>query len=280
MIVFETCEKMSAWSRERHEGGETIAFVPTMGFLHEGHLSLLRKGKELGARLVLSLFVNPTQFGPGEDFDRYPRDIQGDLEKAEKCGVDAVFIPTVETMYPEGFQTICVVGEISKPLCGKIRPVHFQGVTTVVLKLFHIVSPEFALFGQKDFQQLKVIERMVKDLNLPVEIVPMPIVREGDGLAMSSRNKYLSSNEREAARVIFSSLQNAKRLVDQGNRDSQRILNGVSAALEETQKIKIDYLHLCDPDTLEEMTVLKPPALLAVACFVGKTRLIDNILIV
>lgn len=267
---------MQKWSWSQRSQGSTIAFVPTMGALHEGHCSLLREGRRSADKLVLSIFVNPTQFGLNEDLEKYPRDEKSDFEKAKECGVDVIFYPDPQTIYPKGYQTLVNVEALSKSLCGASRPGHFRGVATVVLKLFNIVQPTVAFFGEKDFQQLRVIQQMVSDLNLPVAIKPMPIVREKDGLAMSSRNKYLSPEERKTALAISSSLQKAKALVAQGEHNPKIILNTVVATLTESKKIQIDYVSLCNPQTLEELTTLKLPALLAVACFVGKTRLIDN----
>lgn len=280
MIILKNPQEVQHWSQATRRRGQTIALVPTMGALHEGHLSLLREGRKLADRLVLSLFVNPAQFGPGEDFDSYPRDEKEDLAKIKTCSVDVVFYPAPEIIYPTDYQTFVEVGELSKPLCGKSRPGHFRGVATIVLKLFNIVQPDVALFGQKDFQQLRVIQQMVKDLNLPVKIKPMPIVREKDGLAMSSRNAYLTPEERTTALAIPLSLKKAQELVSQGEKDPKTILNAVVATLTESKKIQIDYVSLCDPETLEELKELKLPALLAVACFVGKTRLIDNCLLI
>ena len=272
----EMQQKASAWRRE----GKVIAFVPTMGYFHEGHLSLMREGRERGDVLVVSIFVNPTQFGPGEDFDRYPRDMERDLRMAEEVGVDVIFAPTVEEMYPEGYQTYVEVEKVTKYLCGLSRPGHFRGVTTVVTKLFNIVKPHVALFGQKDYQQLITIQRMVKDLNMDVEIVGMPTVREEDGLAASSRNVYLSPEERKAALSLHRSLRRAEELFSEGVRESQRILEEVKKVLEAEPLVKIDYVHVCDPETLEDIEgPIGERALVAVAAKVGTTRLIDNTLV-
>jgi len=276
MEIFKTAEEMHAWSARQRRDGKTIAFVPTMGALHQGHLSLLREGRRRGDRLTLSIYVNPTQFGPTEDLGNYPRDLHGDLEKAREQGVDAVFLPTDQVMYPQGYQTYVTVDDLAHPLCGQRRPTHFRGVATVVTKLFIIVAPDVAIFGEKDFQQLVLIHRMSRDLNLPVEIVGCPIVREQDGLAMSSRNAYLSPEEREAARSLFRSLDVAQALVDKGATDPGAILKQVRATIEATKLARIDYAKLVDPDTLKELPTFKAPALLALAAFVGKTRLIDN----
>lgn len=276
MDIFKTTDEMRTWStRQRHEGLD-IAFVPTMGALHQGHLSLLREGRKRGDRLVLSIYVNPTQFGPTEDLGKYPRDLDGDLKKACDEGVDVVFLPSDQVMYPHGYTTYVTVEDLDKPLCGMTRPTHFRGVATVVAKLFNIVAPDVAVFGEKDFQQLTLIRRMVRDLDLPVEIVGCPIVREPDGLAMSSRNAYLSPTEREAACSLFRSLNIAKAMVDDGIIDAGEIIKEVRATIETTKLVRIDYVKLVDPDTLKDQPVFGTPALLAIAAFVGKTRLIDN----
>lgn len=276
MEIFKTTEEMQAWSATQRKAGKTISFVPTMGTLHEGHLSLLREGKHRADKLVCSIFVNPAQFGPGEDFSRYPRDDEGDLKKVKKLKTDIVFLPTDEVMYPRGYQTYVNVEELTKFLCGLSRPAHFRGVTTVVLKLFNIVMPHVTIFGEKDFQQLVVIRRMVKDLNLPVEVVGMPIVREKDGLAMSSRNRYLSAEDRKAAHSLSQSLSKAEVMVIKGSRDAKEIISAVRDTIYAAKIVHIDYVKLCDPETLEDLKIFNPPALLAIAAFVGPTRLIDN----
>ncbi len=267
---------MQEWALKKRGQGEKIALVPTMGALHEGHLSLLKEGKRLADHLVLSIFVNPLQFAPDEDFKEYPRNLDADLKKAESCHVDIVFYPKAKDLYPKDFQISVAVDILSQFLCGQRRPEHFKGVVTVVLKLFNIVQPHVALFGQKDYQQLRIVQQMVQDLNLPIQIKPMPIVREDDGLAISSRNRYLSPAERQAALSISLSLAKAQRLVDEGTENVEAILKAVSATLYETKKVKIDYITLCDPKSLESLSHLKLPALLAIACFIGTTRLIDN----
>lgn len=266
-------QSASLFLRGRHK---KIAFVPTMGSLHEGHLALLKKGRELGDILVLSLFVNPTQFGPHEDFKRYPRDAKEDLEKAKSAGADFVFMPPAKEMYGENFETFAQLENLPKFLCGKSRSTHFRGVATVVAKLFNIILPHTALFGEKDYQQLKIIQKMVRDLNFPIEIVSIPIVREKDGLAMSSRNQYLTPQERQSALSISQSLTIAQAMVAEGIKNKSQILNTVSATLLETKKIRIDYVTLSDPETLEELKQFKLPVLLAIACFINKIRLIDN----
>lgn len=276
MEIIRTAQEMQAWSFARRKAGKTVAFVPTMGALHEGHMSLLREGRHRADILVCSVFVNPAQFGPGEDLSRYPRDIENDLKKIKELKADAVFLPGDDAIYPKGYQTYVTVDEVTRHLCGLSRPGHFRGVATIVLKLFNIVTPDVAIFGEKDFQQLVVIKRMVKDLNLPVEIVGMPIVRETDGLAMSSRNRYLSAEERNAALSLSQSLTKAELLVQKGERDPKKIIKTVRDALYAAKTVHVDYVELCDPDTLESMKTFRPPALLAIAAFVGPTRLIDN----
>jgi len=276
MKIFDTVEGMREFSASERRANRSIAFVPTMGALHEGHLSLLRYGRKAADLLVISIYVNPTQFGPTEDLRSYPRDLDGDLARAKSAGADAVFLPSDDTIYPKGFQTFVEVGELSKPLCGLSRPGHFRGVATVVAKLLNIVSPDIAIFGEKDFQQLAVIRRMVADLDMPVEIVGRPIVREPDGLAMSSRNMYLTAKERAAALSISRSLTIAQGMVESGEKSAKALLCRVRAEIEETGLARIDYAGAVDPETLEEKTEMIRPFLLALAVFVGRTRLIDN----
>ena len=257
-----------------------VAFVPTMGYLHEGHLTLLRAAREVGDLVVLSIFVNPIQFGPGEDLTRYPRDLAGDLEKARRAGVDIAFVPPADEMYPDGFQTFVQVRELEQGLCGGTRPGHFIGVATVVLKLFNIVEPHVAFFGEKDYQQLQVIKRMVRDLHLPIEVVGLPIVREADGLAMSSRNAYLSSEERARALTLSRALGAAREAFAAGERGAEALLGAARAVIDAEPGVRLDYLELREATSLRtcEGTVTMP-AVMAVAAFVGKTRLIDNLLL-
>ena len=259
--------------------GKTIGLVPTMGCFHEGHLSLMRRAREENGFVVVSLFVNPTQFGPSEDFREYPRDLDCDARLAEEVGVDLIFNPSVEEMYPEGYQTCVEVGKLSEGLCGASRPGHFRGVATVVLKLFNIVQPDRAYFGRKDYQQLKVIERMVRDLNLPVEIVGMPIVREPDGLAMSSRNAYLSPEEREAALALSKSLSYAQGLLGKGIVSGEELRRRVEEFIQRETLARIDYVAVVDPETLDRLAEVKDEAVLALAVRIGGTRLIDNALL-
>jgi len=276
MEIVKTVAHMQQTADAIRMDGESLALVPTMGFLHEGHLTLMRAGKEHCERLVVSLFVNPTQFGPNEDFEAYPRDTEGDLKKAENAGADLVFMPSVNEMYPPGAQTSIVVKDLPQHLCGLSRPGHFDGVTTVVAKLFHIVKPHVAVFGQKDYQQLAVISRMVMDLNMDIQIMGVPTVREKDGLAMSSRNSYLTSEERASALSLKKSLDLAGRLFREGERNAQVIKDFVKSYILEHPYTKIDYVALCDPVTLEDVSILSEGTLMALAVRVGKTRLIDN----
>lgn len=257
--------------------GKRISLVPTMGALHEGHINLINEGRNRGDVLVVSIFVNPTQFGPNEDFTNYPRDLEGDLSKIEDLGVDIVFAPNLEEIYPEGFQTYVEVKDLQEHLCGRFRPGHFRGVATVVLKLFNIVKPQVALFGEKDYQQLKIIQRMVKDLNLEVEVIGYPIVREKDGLALSSRNVYLLMNERNSASQVSKALREIKRKFDMGCRNTNLMVEFGKKILEETGINDIDYLEICDPETLESKELAGRGDLLAVAVRIKGTRLIDNI---
>jgi len=258
--------------------GKTVGFVPTMGYLHEGHLTLVREAKKECDVVIVSIFVNPLQFGPKEDFSKYPRDFERDCKMLEAENTDIVFNPEPSEMYPEGFQTFVEVTEVTKTLCGTSRPGHFRGVTTVVLKLFNAAKPDKAFFGEKDFQQLVTIRRMVKDLNLSIEIIGVPIVREPDGLAMSSRNTYLKGDERKSALCLYRSILVAKEYLAKGERNAKKILAVVQDVIENTPLTKIDYVKLCNPDTLEyiEDGELKGKTLLALAVFVGGTRLIDN----
>jgi len=257
--------------------GKKISLVPTMGALHEGHINLMNEGRKRGDVLIVSIFVNPTQFGPNEDFTKYPRDLEADLRKIETLGVDIVFAPTLEEIYPEGFQTYIEVKELQEHLCGHFRPGHFRGVATVVLKLFNIVKPQVALFGDKDYQQLKIIQRMVKDLNLEVEVIGYPIVRDKDGLALSSRNVHLSSNERNSASQVSKALREIKRKFDMGCRNTKLMVEFGRKILEEAGINDIDYLEICDSETLEGKKLASRGDLLAVAVRIKGTRLIDNI---
>jgi pantoate--beta-alanine ligase len=253
--------------------GRTIAVVPTMGALHEGHLELLRSARKRADIVILTIFVNPTQFGPNEDLAKYPRDEAGDIAKARTCGIDLAFCPEASAMYPAGAQTFVEVRELAKPMCGGSRPGHFAGVATIVAKLFHITKPHIAVFGEKDYQQLTIIRRMVRDLDFGIEIVGVPIVREADGLALSSRNAFLSTEGRQTALGLSRGLAAAEALLRSGERDAAKLRAAATAQL---TGARIDYVELRDATELTEITRLEQPAVLAIAAFVGATRLIDN----
>lgn len=268
---------MQRWSESARRRGETIAFVPTMGFLHDGHLSLMREGRKRASLLASSLFVNPTQFGPNEDFSRYPRNFDHDCALMREVPVDALFAPEPEVMYPGGSQTWVEVTEMTKGLCGAHRPGHFRGVTTVVAKLFNIVKPHIALFGEKDYQQLRTIERMVEDLNFAIEIVAVPTVREPDGLAMSSRNAYLSPDHRKKALALSGALRAAGAVFKSGVRDPQQLVQAARLWLEKTPEVQVEYIAAVDARTLEKVERIERPVVVAIAARLGTTRLIDNI---
>jgi pantoate--beta-alanine ligase len=267
---------MSRWSAEVRSRGERLAFVPTMGALHAGHVALLEEGRRRGEQLVLSIFVNPTQFGPREDLARYPRDLPGDLALAEGARVDVAFVPEPGDMYPPGYQSFIEVRELSQGLCGDSRPDHFTGVATVVAKLFNIVRPDVAIFGEKDFQQLAVVRRMARDLDLGVEVIGLPTVREADGLAMSSRNRYLSPADRQRAAALHRALAAAAQAVADGERRSAVLLN-LARAVVAPAVDRIDYLEIRDSESLLPLEEVDRPAVMLVAAFVGQTRLIDNL---
>ncbi|MFH1031519.1 MAG: pantoate--beta-alanine ligase [Chloroflexota bacterium] len=277
MKVIETVAEMK---RIRHELGGTIGLVPTMGYLHEGHLTLVRQAKEENASAVVSIFVNPTQFGPHEDYDRYPRDIPRDLAMLETVKTDIVFMPSVAEMYPPKFSSWVDVEKVTERLEGAIRPGHFRGVATVVNKLFNIIEPTKAYFGQKDAQQVVVIKKMVADLNMNLELVIVPTVRETDGLAMSSRNVYLNSEERKAAVVLYQSLQLARQLWSQGEKRARHIRQSMIDLIEKQPLVEeIDYISIADAETLEELKEIKTAALVSLAVKIGKPRLIDNMIL-
>jgi pantoate--beta-alanine ligase len=276
MEVIETADKMQRASEAFRQAGRKIALVPTMGFFHEGHMELMRVARKHSDTLIISIFVNPAQFGPGEDLDQYPRDPEGDIMKAREVGVDVVFMPSSEDMYPDSYQTTVQVEEVTNHLCGLSRPGHFEGVTTVVAKLFNITKPHLAVFGQKDYQQLTVISRMVMDLNMDIQILGVPIVREEDGLAMSSRNSYLSVEERKSALCLKRSLDLAVHIVKEGERRSEAVKHAIEDMIRNYPFTHIDYISLCDPVSLEETETLGEETLLALAVRVGRTRLIDN----
>jgi pantoate--beta-alanine ligase len=273
MLTVITLNELQA---ARRSFAGSVGLVPTMGYLHEGHLSLVRRAKEECDKVVVSIFVNPTQFGPKEDLSKYPRDLDRDLGLLEALGVDLVWTPTVEEMYPPGYQTWVEVETISRPLEGAMRPGHFRGVTTVVAKLFTGVQPDRAYFGQKDAQQAAVIRQMRRDLNFPLEIVVCPIVREPDGLAMSSRNVYLDPEQRKAATVLYRSLSAAKNAYENGERDAGKLRQIMKDVLATEPLTQVQYVSCADYDTLEELETVKAKTLLSMAVFLGKTRLIDN----
>lgn len=279
MKTVRDISSMRHLARDWRRQGKTVSLVPTMGYLHEGHLALVRTARGRSDRVVTSIFVNPAQFGPLEDLSRYPRDLKRDARLLAAEGVDCLFVPEASEMYPDGFQTWVTVENLSRGLCGASRPGHFRGVATVVAKLFNIIQPDLAVFGMKDWQQLQVIRRMVRDLDLPVEIVGHPIIREPDGLAMSSRNSYLSSKERHSALSIFRSLKIARKIFQGWERTAQTLKEAVAREILSESDTEIDYIFLGDPWTLEPLVILGESALLAVAVRVGKTRLIDNTLL-
>jgi len=275
--VVDTVKEMQTLSNSIRKEGRIISFVPTMGALHEGHLSLIRKAKEKGEFLVVSIFVNPTQFGPNEDYTKYTRDLEGDLKKIKEIGVDVVFFPDINEIYPDGFETYVEVEELQKPLCGQFRPGHFKGVATIVLKLFNIVKPDIAIFGEKDYQQLKIIQKMARDLHLEIEIIGLPIIREDDRLALSSRNAYLSKDERERARALSEALREIRNRFNKGQNDISDLVQEGKEVLNKSLIYDIDYLEIRNGNTLESKEKAKSGDLVAVAAKIGHTRLIDNI---
>ncbi|MBD1399102.1 pantoate--beta-alanine ligase [Pelovirga terrestris] len=276
MEIVESIELLQQRMMSARAAGKTIAFVPTMGFLHAGHCSLLEEGRRRGDLLVLSIFVNPTQFGQGEDFEDYPRDLQKDCTLAQEAGVDLIFAPSAVAMYPHGYATEVNVAGITAGLCGASRPSHFRGVCTVVTKLFNIVQPHVAVFGTKDFQQLAVVKRMTRDLNLPIEIIGMPIYREADGLALSSRNVYLDPEQRQQALALSQGITLAQELVKQGQTDAATVIAAVSCHLGAQSQVRSDYVAICHQSTLEPQQQIDGDSVLLVAALVGRTRLIDN----
>ncbi|AEH44182.1 pantoate/beta-alanine ligase [Thermodesulfatator indicus DSM 15286] len=279
MRLIKEVSQMKIWSENARKNGVRIALVPTMGYFHEGHLALMRKAKTLANKVVVSIFVNPIQFGPQEDLKEYPRDLERDASLAQEVGVDVVFAPNAKDMYPQVYQTYVEVTELSKPLCGAKRPGHFKGVATVCLKLFNIVKPHLAVFGLKDYQQFLVVKRMIADLNLDVEIVGHPIVREKDGLAMSSRNIYLSPEERKSAVCLYKALCLAKEKVKKGLKDTNILQKELEEFILSHPYTKVDYIEFRDPEHLIEVREITEPTLLALAVFIGKARLIDNMII-
>jgi pantoate--beta-alanine ligase len=276
MKIVETAAELS---RLRGKMTGPVGFVPTMGYLHEGHLVLVRQARAENALVAVSIFVNPTQFGPKEDFKQYPRDPERDLALLEGEGTDVVFMPPVEEIYPPGFDSWVEVGRLGRKLEGASRPGHFRGVATVVARLFELVRPDRAYFGQKDAQQLLVIRQMVADLDMNLEVVAVPTVREADGLAMSSRNTYLNPEERKQAAVLYQALTLAQRLYGEGERDAETIRRQMTVLIQQQPSADIDYISIADAETLEELDVVKPLALVSMAVKIGKTRLIDNIVL-
>lgn len=270
--INEVRQIVKKWRKE----GLTVGLVPTMGYLHEGHKSLIDKAVKENDRVVVSVFVNPIQFGPTEDLASYPRDLERDAKLCEEAGANLIFHPEKEEMYFDDFSSFVEVQGVSKGLCGKSRPIHFRGVCTVVTKLFNIVKPDRAYFGQKDAQQLAVVKRMVRDLNMDIEIVGCPIIREEDGLAKSSRNTYLSAEERKAAVILSKSLKLGKEAIEKGERDSKKIIDIITNNINTEKLAKIDYIEIVDPLSIENIDKIENSALVAMAVYIGKTRLIDN----
>lgn len=270
--ISEVREIVNGWKKE----GLSVGLVPTMGYLHEGHQSLIKKAVEQNDRVVVSVFVNPIQFGENEDLDSYPRDLEKDTKLCEETGADLIFNPTPEEMYPEGFCSYVDMNGLTKELCGKSRPIHFRGVMTVVSKLFNIVTPNKAYFGMKDAQQLLIIKRMVKDLSFGIEIVGCPIVREEDGLAKSSRNTYLSEDERKAALILYKTINLGKKILEDGERDSSVLLSKMKENINKEPLAKIDYVEAVDIERIEKVDKIEGTVLVAMAVYIGKTRLIDN----
>lgn len=279
MRVIERISDLKAAVAAQRKVGRTIGLVPTMGCLHEGHISLVEASRRDNDFTVMSIFVNPAQFGPNEDFEKYPRDMEGDTRRAEEVGTDIIFAPSAAEMYPQGYGTYVDVDGITDRMCGKSRPGHFKGVATVVAKLFNIVQPDKAYFGQKDAQQAAVIRKMVQDLNMNVDVAVCPIVREKDGLAMSSRNVYLNTEERKAALILSKSLFKVERMIKGGERDALKIRASIEAEIGGEALADIDYVTVVDANTLDEIRMLKGSVLAAVAARFGKTRLIDNIVV-
>jgi pantoate--beta-alanine ligase len=279
MRIIRTVKEMHSYSESFRKAGKTLSLVPTMGFLHEGHLSLMREAKKKSDVLVVSVFVNPIQFGPGEDYDAYPRNFERDREMVEAIGCDCIYAPKVSEMYPDGYQTSVQVDKVIKNLCGTTRPTHFNGVTTVVAKLFNAVKPHLSIFGEKDFQQLIVIKRMVFDLNMDIDVIGMPIVREEDGLAMSSRNKYLTPDERMAALCLSQSLFEAKKMFEAGERSAEVLIDHVKNIICSKGTGKIDYIKICDVVNLEDCFFIEKDSVMALAVYFNKARLIDNIVL-
>jgi len=279
MKLIKTINEMHAFGTATRQSGKRLGLVPTMGALHDGHLSLVRAAREKSDAVAVSIFVNPTQFGPNEDFAKYPRNLESDSKMLEREYVDVIFAPSVNDMYPAGAITWVTVEGMSDRLCGNSRPGHFRGVTTVVSKLFHIIEPDTAFFGQKDAAQVAIIRRMVRDLNMPIKIGVCPIIRESDGLALSSRNTYLNPEDRKSALILHQSLLRAHTLFEGGEREAAKLIAAGKQEFGSEPKARLDYFEIVDPDSLEPVTTISNRALIAVAAFIGNTRLIDNIIV-
>lgn len=279
MNIIRSVDEMKVLIKDIKRSGKTIGFVPTMGYLHDGHISLVKRARSENDVVVVSVFVNPTQFGPNEDFDSYPRDEERDANLCKEAGCDILFMPTKEDMYRQNYSTYVEVQGLTEGLCGAKRPGHFRGVTTIVTKLFNIVKPDRAYFGQKDAQQLAVIKRMVADLDMDVEVVGCEIVRDADGLALSSRNTYLSEDERKQAPVLYKSLVKAKEAIEKGERVSENIIELIEDTIRDAKDATIDYVEIVNNETLKPVEKIEEEVLIAIAVKIGKTRLIDNMVV-
>lgn len=277
MKIIHSIAEVQELARQWRQEKKRVGLVPTMGSFHEGHLSLIRRCRDLADRTVVSIYVNPTQFGPSEDFESYPRDLEHDTLLAQEAGADFIFAPTDQEMYPDGFVSLVRVEKLTERLCGISRPDHFQGVTTVVAKLFNLLQPDIAVFGAKDYQQAVVIQRMVRDLNFPIEIEVAPTVREANGLAKSSRNRYLTPEERAEALIIYQSLRFAESLIRSGERNATDIKLAMQEMIDSVEQSRVDYIEVLHPETLESITEISGDVVIAVAVYIGKTRLIDNV---
>jgi len=279
MREIKNAREMLLYSTKAKAHGKKIGFVPTMGALHEGHLSLIAEARNKSGVVVVSIFVNPIQFGPGDDLSRYPRNLSRDKKLLKNLDIDVLFLPDASDMFPDGFKTFVEVEGLSKKLCGRSRPTHFRGVTTILAKLFNIVCPDLAFFGEKDFQQQLIIRRMARDLNIPVEIISMPTVREFDGLAMSSRNAYLNPKEKKSAAILFKALSLAQKEIAGGEREINKLLFRMRSLIGSEPAVRLDYLTAINPETLEEVKNVRGKVLFALAAYLGNSRLIDNLLI-
>ncbi|AQQ70395.1 Pantothenate synthetase [Limihaloglobus sulfuriphilus] len=280
MDIAEKIEEIKVLTRKARTSGKSIGFVPTMGALHAGHVSLIEAACSRTDYVVVSIFVNPVQFSPGEDLENYPRTLEDDRAKCQSAGADLIFVPSVKEMYPDKLQSwVEVEGQLTENLCGKSRPGHFRGVTTVCAKLFNIVMPDIAFFGRKDAQQAAVLKKMVKDLNMPLQLQVCPIIREKSGLAMSSRNKYLSDKERQDAAVLYQSLVKCREMVDSGTRNARLLVDTMRKMISNVDGAEIDYIQIVDPDTLEDVDTVEKQAMAALAVKIGPARLIDNIML-